>query len=186
MSGSTEKGFGTGLRAQLERKQNGVEAPAPSVEEEEPRSVSEAIAAATLQAEGVAELRTQLEAARERERELRAALSAQVNAVELEQQTARRIEELDERDAQLASSEATVAARERSAAEQLAEAEAVREAIASQHDGLAATEARASERDKQLELKLKQVKEAEAAHAKAAAELTAKAAAVAESARSLE
>jgi hypothetical protein len=112
MSGSTEKGFGTGLRAQLERKQNGAEAPAPFVEEEEPRSVSEAIAAATLHAEGVAELRAELEQARERERELRAALSAQVNAVELEQQTARRIEELDERDAQLASAEATVAARD--------------------------------------------------------------------------
>ena len=64
----TEKGFGTGLRAQLERKQSGVDSP-PAPLEEEPRSVSEAIAAATLQAEGVSELRAQLEASRERERE---------------------------------------------------------------------------------------------------------------------
>ena len=108
MSGSTEKGFGTGLRAQLERKQSGADSPQPV--EEEPRSVSEAIAAATLQAEGVSELRAQLEASRERERELRASLSAQVNTVELEQQIARRTDELDERGAQLASAEAAVAA----------------------------------------------------------------------------
>jgi chromosome segregation ATPase len=135
MAGSTEKGFGTGLRAQLERKQADIDSP-PPLPEEEPRSVSEAIAALTLQAEGVSELRAQLEASRERERELRASLSAQVNALELEQQMARRTDELDERGAQLASAEASVAARERSAAEQLAEAEALREAIAAQHSGL--------------------------------------------------
>ena len=96
---------------------------------DEPRSVSEAIAVATLQAEGVTELKAELEASRAREQELRASLAAQKDAVEIEQQTVQRTEQLDERMAQLASAEASVAARERAAAEQLAEAEALREAI---------------------------------------------------------
>jgi hypothetical protein len=71
MAGATEKGFGTGLRAQLEKKQAEGNAPEADAEgQEEPRSVSEAIAAATLHAEGVAELRAELDAARMRESEL--------------------------------------------------------------------------------------------------------------------
>ena len=117
MAGAPEKGFGTGLRAELEKKQAESSAPPPEASDpsDEPRSVSEAIAVATLQAEGVAELRAELDASRLRESELRASLAAQKGAVEIEQQTVQRTEQLDERMAQLASAEATVAARERAA-----------------------------------------------------------------------
>jgi hypothetical protein len=57
MAGAQEKGFGTGLRAQLEKKQAAGSAPPEDTEPVEARSVSEAIAVATLQAEGVTELK---------------------------------------------------------------------------------------------------------------------------------
>src|SRR5689334_17918397 len=116
-----EKGFGTGLRAKVESKQNG---------EEESRQVQVPVAVAIAYAPddgGAAKLREELEASLQREQELRNAVSMQVQ--ELETEAVKRAEELDERDAQLASAEAAVAARERAAAEQLAEAEALRERI---------------------------------------------------------
>jgi len=145
MAGAREKGFGTGLRAQLEKKQAEGSAPPPDDEQsDEPRSVSEAIAVATLHAEGVTELRAELEASRAREEELRASLVAQRDSVEVEQQAVQRTEQLDERMAQLASAEASVAARERAAAEQLAEAEALREALTAQHATFGDAETRRS------------------------------------------
>jgi len=75
MAGAREKGFGTGLRAQLEKKQAEGSAPPEEFDPPEARSVSEAIAVATLQAEGVTELKAELEASRAREQELRASLT---------------------------------------------------------------------------------------------------------------
>ena len=186
MSRPTEKGFGTGLRAQLERKQGGSEpASEPAIDDNgaAARSVSEAIAVATLQADGVNELRAELQAARERESALRASLAAQVDARELEQQAAHRVEALDERGAQLAASEAAVAARERSAAEQLAEAEDLRARVAEQHAGLSDAEARIAEREGHIDLKVKELKEAEGAFAEARTELGAKTSALAKQER---
>ena len=117
MAGATEKGFGTGLRAQLEKKQGGG-APAPSTTLEptasEPRSVSEAIAAATLHAEGVAELQAELDASLEREQELRASLAAQARRARARAADACGASKSStSATAQLAAAEAAVAARER-------------------------------------------------------------------------
>src|SRR5256885_5830364 len=101
-----EKGFGTGLRAKVERKQNG--------EDEQTRQVPVAVAIAYAPDDGgAAKLRDELESSLQREQELRNAVNAQVQ--ELENDAARRAQELDERDAQLAAAEAAVAARERAA-----------------------------------------------------------------------
>ena len=149
MAGTTEKGFGTGLRAQLEKKQAEGSAPQHDVDDGvQPRSVSEAIAVVALHAEGVAELQAEPNAARAREQELRATLAAQQEVADLEQQTVQRTEQLDERMAQLASAEASVAARARAAAEQLAEAEALREAVAAQHASFTDAEKRAEARER--------------------------------------
>src|SRR3954462_8497846 len=121
MADATEKGFGTGLRAQLELKQNGGKQPTPTEErngpsQEEARSVSEAIALATMQAEGDTELRAELDRSLERVRDLRTEHAQQVDALDQQQQLSKRVEELDDRAAHLAASEATVAGREGSAA----------------------------------------------------------------------
>jgi hypothetical protein len=68
----TEKGFGTGLRAQLERKRGPVApaaVPEPSVEALEPDAAA-----------GLEELRSELEASLRREEDLRSALAEQVEA----------------------------------------------------------------------------------------------------------
>src|SRR5439155_9299850 len=133
------------LRAQLEKKQGSTE------EEHQQRQVPVAVAIAYAPEDGgAARLRDELEASLNREQELRAAVTSQVH--ELENAAARRAEELDERDAQLAAAEAAVAARERAAAEQLAEAEALRERITTQQSTLTELEARAAEKERQIEL----------------------------------
>ena len=67
MPPATEQGFGSGLRAHVNRKRGGDEEP---LEEEQPRSVSEAIAVAEPppSSAGADQLRSELEASLDRER----------------------------------------------------------------------------------------------------------------------
>ena len=109
MTPATEQGFGSGLRAHVNRKRGGDETPP---EEEQPRSVSEAVALAEPPPSnaGADQLRAELEASLDRERALRDSLNSQDAAnereLQIQQEAARRAEELDERVAQLAAAEA--------------------------------------------------------------------------------
>ncbi|HEY6031069.1 MAG TPA: hypothetical protein VIU44_10915, partial [Gaiellaceae bacterium] len=110
----TEKGFGTGLREQLERrKRKGepvaeVEAPAEAEADAEVADAEAALAAAASTDDSAAleELRAELTASLERERDLRASLAEQVEAYERELDSDRdyalRSGELEQRASKLA------------------------------------------------------------------------------------
>src|SRR5215216_4087758 len=110
---STERGFGTGLRAKLESKDGA-----------EPRSPGEAIAAAVIDPD-VDFLRAELDASLAREQELRASLHETVEVsgreVRLEQDVAEQAAALDRRASALAATEADIEERERQIAARLAE-----------------------------------------------------------------
>src|SRR5438067_10752223 len=109
-----EGGFGSGLRAKLEGK------------DEEPRSPAEAIAAADpAMLPDLELLRAELSASLAREQDLRASLHEQVEVsgreVRLEQDVAGQSAALDRRAAALAATEAELEGREREIAQRLAE-----------------------------------------------------------------
>src|SRR4029453_1935573 len=125
---ATERGFGTGLRAQLAKRQNpqgeeqAPEQPAEHKPEpgyvdyenytspEEPEGVTEA------SGDVVEELRAELEGAKKRERELRVAFAEQVEAYErklsVEYEVAHEQSKLEERSARLSGTESAIRERE--------------------------------------------------------------------------
>src|SRR3954447_17397086 len=96
----TEKGFGTGLRAQLERKRGPVAMPIPELEPEPIEALDPDAEA------GLEELRSELEASLRREDDLRSALAEQLEAYErgldADQESAVRASDLDHRAEKLA------------------------------------------------------------------------------------
>ena len=156
-----EGGFGSGLRAKLEAK-----------DQPEPRSPGEAIAAAvTPDNPDLEALRAELSASLAREQELRASLNDQVEVsgreVQLEQELAEQAGFLDRRAASLAATEAEIEERERQIAQRLAELDDVLEA----KEELTKGEAKVEEREQLIELKVQELKKADDERAAAAKEL---------------
>src|SRR5919108_271551 len=145
----TEKGFGTGLRAQLERRRepaagNGEAARAKAAPDSLPATPPVDVDDADLEA-----LRSELAASLAREQQLRGALSEEVAAYERElhpqHDVAVRQAELDERAGRLSAFEAALEERERHVAEQVA-------ALAREAK-LAGRDEELSERQRQLDAK---------------------------------
>ena len=164
---STERGFGTGLRAKLGGT-NGSEPEAPA-----PRSPAEAIAAATpADFSDVESLRAELSASLAREQELRASLSQQIDdfgtgAAEAAL-VAERIAELDRRAAALSATEAALEEREREVAARLDEISDTEVRVTDMQDKLAQAEARIGEREQLIEMKVRELKTADEERAKSA------------------
>src|ERR671934_1059343 len=172
-TGSTERGFGTGLRAKLEGGSGG----GP----EAPRSPGEAIAAAPLLPDpDVQALRAELSASLAREQELRASLNEQVDAFGREVESAQDAAELDRRAAALSATEAELEDRERQVLERLEEVADTEVRIRELEQEVAKTEARVQEREQLVELKVRELKTADGERATAAAELAEQIASIAE------
>ena len=138
----TEGGFGSGLRAKLQK------------ETEEPRSPGEAIAAALPGNPDVELLRAELNASLAREQDLRASLHEQVEVsgreVRLEQDVAGTAAALDRRAAALAGTEADLEERERQIAQRLAELDGALD----EKEKLAKLEKQIAEREQLVDLKV--------------------------------
>ena len=122
---ATEGGFGTGLRAQLLKRQNPQteeQAPEPAEQPASPYVDYELSSPDTFQANGeeppheVEDLRAQLEQAQKRERELRVAFAEQVEAYERklgeEYAVAHEQTKLEERSARISGTESAIRQRE--------------------------------------------------------------------------
>src|SRR5437867_6737508 len=118
---ATEGGFGTGLRAQLQKRRGGQadEEPAPDSQPGEPPLVRvDLYTSAPHQVNGedvngeLEELRAQLAEAQKRERELRAAFAEQVEAYERklseEYEVTREQSKLDDRSSKLSATESSI------------------------------------------------------------------------------
>ena len=146
-----EGGFGSGLRAKLERK-----------DEVEPRSPGEAIAAAvSVDNSDVEALRLELSASLSREQELRASLTEQVEVsgreVQVEQELAQQSAALDRRASALAATEAELEERERKMTQRLIELDGLLEL-----EGAARwSEAKLAEREQLIDLKVHELKTAD-------------------------
>ena len=140
---ATEGGFGTGLRAQLE-KRRGEQAeeaapPAPALQAETPFVRVDLYTSAPHQINGdepsaeAEELRGQLAEAQKRERELRAAFAEQVEAYERkiseEYDVSREQTKLDDRSAKLSSTESQIREREQRLASERQELNAERQQL---------------------------------------------------------
>src|SRR6266511_4108451 len=154
-----EGGFGSGLRAKIQG----------GPDQEEPRSPGEAIAAA-VGSPDVELLRAELSASLAREQDLRASLHEQVEVsgreVRLEQDVAEQAAALDRRAGALAATEAELEERERQIAQRLAEVDGALE----EKENLAKLEARIAEREQLVDLKVHELKQADAERATAAKE----------------
>ena len=167
---TTERGFGTGLRAKLGGA-NGSEPEAPA-----PRSPGEAIAAATPgDTADVAALRAELSASRAREQELRASLTQQIDDFGRESAdsavAAERTGELDRRAAALSATEAALEEREREVAARLDEISDTEAHVAELQERLTQTEARIGEREQLIEMKVRELKAADEKRANSAGQL---------------
>ena len=164
----TEKGFGTGLRAQLERKRGPV-APAPVPE---PVEMLDPDAEA-----GIDALRSELEASLAREEDLRSALAEQLEAYErgldAEQESAVRAADLDHRAEKLARAEAEIEQRE----QRLAEREA---AFGAEENRLERLAVELAEQEETTRAKLRELKQGDRDREQAAAELAEQTRAVAD------
>ena len=144
---STERGFGTGLRAKL----------TGGAGDESPRSPGEAIAAATTPGElEVQHLRAELSASLAREQELRSSLHVDqavddVTSVEVEQ----RLAELDHRASQLSATESALEEREQQMSMRMNEVAEAEGRMRELQDELARTEARIAEREQLVEMKIR-------------------------------
>ena len=176
-----KKEFGTGLRAQLERRRDEPDAPRvaeghPNVElrfeltarpaDSEPFTVS---------SDGATdELRKELAAARAREDELKAALAEQQEVFEAgidsEQGLSRRASTLDERDAKLAEFQAELEERERKVRDQRETIEAEHARIAELQAEVAAEQQLSADRHEQAEKKLRELKSFDRDRSKVASE----------------
>jgi DNA repair exonuclease SbcCD ATPase subunit len=160
-----ERGFGTGLRAQLEKRQGADEAPEP--QQPSRPTVPEPAAESVLQpvVDEARALRAELEAAHNREHELRtelAELQANVNQ-ELNgaQALSLRSTEVDQRAARLAAQQQELEERERELQQRAEAAAAEQQRLAELKSELAAQEARTSEREKQISSKLRELTNAD-------------------------
>src|SRR3954453_20923511 len=164
-----KKEFGTGLRAQLERRRDEPEAPRPvdaqpNVELRFELTARPADAEPfTVVSNGASDdLRRQLDAAHAREEELKAALAEQQEVFEAgmdsDQGLARRASTLDERDAKLAEFQAEVEERERKVRNQRQTIEAEHARLAELQAELAGEQQLSAERHEQAEAKLRELK----------------------------
>src|ERR1700756_2371040 len=161
--------FGTGLRAQLERRREEPEVeqqpgPQPNVELRFELTAQPADAEPfTVTSDGAAdELRRELAAAKAREDALKAALAEQQEVfkagMDSDQGLARRASALDERDAKLAEFQAELEARERKVRDQRETIEAEHARLAELQAELASEQQLSIEREEQAERKLNELK----------------------------
>src|SRR5438067_12599187 len=164
-----KKEFGTGLRAQLQKRREDSEAPPaepqPNVElrlelTARPSDSSEPL---TVISSGASDdLRKQLVAALKREEELKAALAEQQEVfqagIESEQGLSHRSSTLDERDAKLAEFQAELEERERKVRVQRRTIEAEHARLAELQAELASEQQLSAERHEQAEAKLRELK----------------------------
>ena len=186
----TEKGFGTGLRAQLQRRRDGEDAQPEgagptNVElrfELTARPAGDALEATV--SPDLQELKAELEAARAREATLRDALSERSQAydqnVGSEKELANRASTLDERAAKLAEFEADLEERERRVRDQRQVIEAEHTRVADLQAELASEQALAAERQEAAEARLRELKGADRERDKTKTELTKQQAALAD------
>src|ERR671938_840566 len=180
----TEKGFGTGLRAQLERRREtaagkgGLKAVNPDASGSVPAAPAIDISDADLDA-----LRDELAASLAREEQLRGALSEQVAAHERElspqQDLAARQAELDERAGRLSAFEAALEERERHLTEQVEALELERRRLVEESNELAAVQAPTVAREQHGKAKLPELTSADDERARAAQDLAKQANAIA-------
>src|SRR5947208_14506706 len=172
----TEKGFGTGLRAQLERRREtaagkgGLKTANPDVSGSVPAAPTIDLSDADLDA-----LRDELAASFAREEQLRGALSEQVAAHERElspqQDFAARQAETDERAGRLSAFEAALEERERHVAEQVEALELERRRLVDENNELAALQARTAEQEQHVQAKLRELTSADEERSQAAQDL---------------
>src|SRR5919204_2871039 len=192
----TEKGFGTGLRAQLQRRREGDGAPSEppgptNVElrfELTARPADGTVVDATVNPDFEA-LRLELEAAHAREASLRDQLQVRSEAydqnVGSEKELAHRAATLDEREARLAEFEVELEERERRVRDQREAIEAEHARMANAQAELAAEQALASEHREAAEARLHELEGADRQREKATNELAKSRAALEERERKL-
>src|SRR2546421_10035732 len=172
----TEKGFGTGLRAQLERRREtaagkgGLKVANPDASGSVPAAPAIDISDADLDA-----LRDELAASLAREEQLRGALSEQVAAHDRElspqHDLAARQAELDERAGRLSAFEVALEERERHVAEQVEALELERRRLVDESNELAGLQAQTAEREQHVQAKLRELTSADDQRARAAEDL---------------
>src|SRR5262245_39326723 len=164
-----KKEFGTGLRAQLQKRREDSDVPPaeaqPSVElhlELTARPSDSAEPLTVVSNAPTEDLRKQLAAAKKREEELMAALAEQQEVfkagIESEQGLSRRSGSLDERDAKLAEFQAELEERERKVRDQRQTIEAEHARLAELQAELAGEQQLSVERQEQAERKLRELK----------------------------
>src|SRR5919206_3679787 len=163
-----KKEFGTGLRAQLEKRREEPEAAKaadaqPNVELRFELTARPAdLDGATVDLGATAKLREELAAAVAREQELKVALEQQRAmlpvALEDEQNVARRAAALDDRDAKLTAFQTELEERERKVRDQSAAIEEEHRRLAEVQAELAAAQATSEESHRQAETKLRELK----------------------------
>ena len=171
---ATEGGFGTGLRAQLQKRRGGQadEEPAPDSQPGEPPLVRvDLYTSAPHQVNGedvngeLEELRAQLAEAQKRERELRAAFAEQVEAYERkmseEYEVSREQTKLDERSSKLSATESNLREREQRLTEERNALNAERTRLSSLQDEVAAAQAAATELQEEFRARDAELSEAE-------------------------
>jgi DNA repair exonuclease SbcCD ATPase subunit len=200
-TGEREKGFGTGLRAQLEEKRGKKEAaaeeaslaaaqpPAGAASAAEPArpklEVAPPLPPLDLSYDANFEaLRAELTAALAREQDLRTTLEEQVEAYErglnADRDFALREAELEGRIARANASEQAFVDRERTIAKKFETLEAEERRFAALKSELTTRQARLEEREQQAEAKLRELTDAERERAKAGADVSKQAAAIAD------
>ena len=178
----TEKGFGTGLRAQLARRRDAEPVNmSTAVEEtaeafEAAKALAEASANGVTSDAGVEAMRVELAASLAREEDLRATLSEQLDSREREvlvgHELAERAIELDNRAGRLAADEADLEERERRVAEQHQRVQAEQERLSELQARVAGEEALSAERDVHIKAKLQELKDADKERGRATSELS--------------
>src|SRR5437762_6762519 len=182
----TEKGFGTGLRAQLQRRREGDDG--TQTETQGPTNVELRLELTARPANGetieavvgpdVKALRAELEAAQAREATLRDQLQERSNAydqnVGSEKELAHRAVTLDEREAKLAEFEVELEDRERRVRDQREAIEEEHARVADLQAELAAEQQLAAEQMQQAEMKMHEAANFDRTHGKARAELAKK------------
>src|SRR5581483_2609210 len=178
-----KKEFGTGLRAQLERRREDEAAPAPDAQpnvelrfELTARPADSSVEPIAVATDGIAaELRKELAASQLREEKLKAELAQQAEVfqagMDSEQNVARRAAALDDREAKLAEFEVELEERERKIRDQRQTIEAEHSRMAELQAELAADQATSAEQKEAAERKLRELKSFDRDRSKFAAEL---------------
>ena len=188
---TTEGGFGTGLRAQLQKRrgeQPEEQAPAPTHSAETPLVRVDLYTSAPHQVNGadptpeMEELREKLAGAQSRELELRAAFAEQVEAYERklseEYDVSREQTKLHERSAKLSSTETQIREREQKLAEEYKELNFERQRLSAVQDEVAAAQSAAAELQEELQARNAELTEAERFAGRSSSELAQRGSAV--------